>query len=236
MSKKTRASLRRTLLTLSLVLVVAFAAVGGTIAWLTAETGAVTNTFTVGDVDILLDEAKVNPYGKPVNASGEEVTLENAPRVTENAYKLLPGHTYTKDPTVYVVAGSEPCYVFVKVQNDLADIETSTIANQMAANHWLPLSGQTGVYFYAGTSNNANGEAVDALNASANIKLPVFANFTIDGNKTQTEIAAFVTNEDKTQNIITVDAYAVQKDTFDSAAAAWAAAPSWQPTTPEAGV
>lgn len=226
MSKKNRAALRRTLLTLSLVLVVAFAAVGGTIAWLTASTEVVTNTFVVGDVDILLDEAKVNAYGKPVNANGEEVELASAPRVTENEYKLLPGHTYTKDPTVYVVAGSEPCYVFVKIQNDLAAIETSTIADQMKANHWLPLAGEQGVYFYAGADDDENGKEVDALNANANIKLPVFANFTIDGTKTQTEIAAYVTNEAKTQNIITVDAYAVQKDTFDSAADAWKAAPA----------
>lgn len=92
------------LLTLCAVLLVA-ASVLGTMAYLTS-TDTVTNTFTVGKVEIKLDEAKVTADGIPV---------EGAARVTENSYKLMPGNTYTKDPTVTVLNGSETSYVRMKV-------------------------------------------------------------------------------------------------------------------------
>ena len=87
------------LLTLCAVLLVA-ASVLGTMAYLTS-TDTVTNTFTIGRVEIKLDETDVtNPTG---------------PRVQANSYKLMPGTTYTKDPTVTVKAGSEESYVRMKV-------------------------------------------------------------------------------------------------------------------------
>ena len=92
------------LLTLCAVLLVA-ASVLGTMAYLTS-TASVENTFTVGSVAITLDEAKVDENGTPV---------ANADRVKSNEYKLMPGHTYTKDPTVTVEKGSESSYVRMKV-------------------------------------------------------------------------------------------------------------------------
>jgi len=92
------------LLTLCAVLLVA-ASVLGTMAYLTS-TDTVTNTFTVGKVEIKLDEAKVNANGIPE---------EGAARVTGNSYKLMPGTTYTKDPTVTVLNGSDAAYVRMKV-------------------------------------------------------------------------------------------------------------------------
>lgn len=87
------------LLTLCAVLLVA-ASVLGTMAYLTSS-AEVKNTFTVGKVEIKLDETDVtNPTGS---------------RVTANSYKLMPGTTYTKDPTVTVKAGSEESYVRMKV-------------------------------------------------------------------------------------------------------------------------
>ena len=92
------------LLTLCAVLLVA-ASVLGTMAYLTS-TAKVENTFTIGKVEIKLDEAKVTADGIPV---------EGADRVTANSYKLMPGTTYTKDPTVTVLKGSEESYVRMKV-------------------------------------------------------------------------------------------------------------------------
>ena len=87
------------LLTLCAVLLIA-ASVLGTMAYLTSS-AEVKNTFTIGKVEIKLDETDVtNPTG---------------PRVTANSYKLMPGTTYTKDPTVTVKAGSEDSYVRMKV-------------------------------------------------------------------------------------------------------------------------
>ena len=81
------------------------ASVFGTVAYMTSK-DEVKNTFTVGKVAINLDEAKVTEDGKPV---------EGANRVKENSYKLVPGLTYTKDPMVTVLDGSEASYVRMKV-------------------------------------------------------------------------------------------------------------------------
>ena len=100
------------LLTLCAVLLVT-ASVLGTMAFLTS-TDEVKNTFTGGSVNIALDEAEVKTDGTPV---------EGAARVKRNEYHLLPGHTYTKDPTVTVKNGSESAYVRLKVTfNNAADM------------------------------------------------------------------------------------------------------------------
>lgn len=91
------------LLTLCAVLLVV-ASVLGTMAYLTSAPDDVINTFTVGNVKITLDEAKVDPEGNTVG--GRDIA---------NVYKLMPGHTYVKDPTVCIVDGSEDCYVRMKV-------------------------------------------------------------------------------------------------------------------------
>lgn len=93
------------LLTLCCALLLVAAGVFGTLAYLTG-TDTVNNTFTVGNVKITLDEAEVNTDGTPVTP---------ADRVKANEYHLLPGHTYTKDPTVTVEEGSDLSYVRMKV-------------------------------------------------------------------------------------------------------------------------
>ena len=75
-------------------------AILGTVAYL-QDTASVVNTFTVGNVHLKLDEAVVDEKGEPTGGRTE----------TGNAYHLLPGGTYTKDPTVTVLKGSEESYV-----------------------------------------------------------------------------------------------------------------------------
>lgn len=65
--------------------------IGGTLAWLTDTTDPVMNTFTVGNIDIVLNE-------------------------TTSDYKMVPGNTIAKDPKVTVKAGSEACWLFVEVK------------------------------------------------------------------------------------------------------------------------
>lgn len=93
------------LLLLCAVMLVA-GSVMGTLAFLTSQ-DAVTNTFTVGNVQINLDEANVA-------TSDPDDRTE-----TGNEYHLLPGQTYVKDPTVTILEGSEESYVrmLVKVTN-----------------------------------------------------------------------------------------------------------------------
>lgn len=194
------------LLALCAVLLVT-ASVLGTMAYLTSQ-DTVKNTFTVGSVAIKLDETKVDTDGTPV---------ANADRVKENEYKLLPGHEYTKDPIIHVDANSEECYLFVKVDNQIAGIEKteSNIASQMAAKGWVTVTGQTNVYVYVGAAG-----ATDPVAVAGGTNVPVFDNIVIDGTVNNTTLATY---EGKT---ITVTAYAVQKDGFEGKTAAdiWTAA------------
>lgn len=77
-----------------------------TFALLTFQTEELVNTFTVGQVNLQLDETDVDETGTPI---------PNANRVTGNEYKLIPGKEYTKDPTMTVLAGSETSYVRILV-------------------------------------------------------------------------------------------------------------------------
>ena len=84
------------------------ASVAGTLAFLT-DTDDVLNTFTIGNVQIKLDEPVVNPEtGKAVESA--ERTEEGNTEV-----RMIPGRTIDKEPTVTVLTDSEDCYVRVKV-------------------------------------------------------------------------------------------------------------------------
>lgn len=182
------------LLSLCAVLLVV-ASVMGTMAYLTS-TATVTNTFTVGDaVTITLDEAKVNADGIPE---------EGAARVTQNSYKLMPGHEYTKDPTVHVTGGE--CYVFVKVTNGLTGLEAeaNTIEAQMEAKGWKAVTSVDGLYVYATGS-----EAKTAVSGNPTAKnLTVFEKFTIKDTAVHSDL-------EKAKDIV-ITAYAVQTDGFES--------------------
>ena len=83
-------------LTMILAFALVFAlGVGGTLAWLTDKTEEVTNVFTSSDINVTLTEA--NPTVK-------------------NDIKMVPGLEIAKNPKAKVEAGSEPCWLFVKVE------------------------------------------------------------------------------------------------------------------------
>ena len=189
--------MKKTVKILAFVLCAVMLVVGsvfGTYAYLTSQTDTITNTFTVGNVKITMDESKVNEYG----------VVQGTDRVTANTYKLVPNTTYVKDPTIHVAEGSEVCYLFVKVVNGLAAIEAgTTIEQQMLANGWAKLSDY--VYYYGAT--------VDARTEAKDVE--VFDEFTIRGDAD--------VNSYKNASI-TITGYAVQKQGFDDAAAAWTGA------------
>lgn len=196
--KKTSKAL---LLSLCAVLLVT-ASVLGTMAYLTSQ-DQVVNTFTVGNVAITLDEKDVD------NSTPGENDRDKA-----NAYKLMPGHNYEKDPIVHVDANSEDCYLFVKVVNEIANIEAEkTVAQQMTEKGWVAVDAANGIYVY--TTDKANPAVV-----TKGSNITVFENFTIAGNVDNTTLATYA---DKT---ITVKAYAIQADGFagKTASEIWAAA------------
>ena len=117
--------MKKKTLALLLALVLVFgAAVGGTIAYLTDTTDPVTNTFTVGKVDITLTETfNTDTDGNQKNDAWKA--------------QLIPGTTYTKDPVVTVTDDSEDCWLFVKFEekNGAATYLDYT-SNLTAANGW----------------------------------------------------------------------------------------------------
>ena len=186
---------KKILLLLLYVVLIGSLTVAGTVAYFT-DTDADTNVFTVGEVGLTLDEA-------PVDENGKETT---GGRVQKNDYQLIPGFSYDKDPTVHMDADSSNAWIFVKVVNEIAAIEGNpTVASQMTDKGWTLVSGETDIYAYQDI-------------VSANDDIVVFESFCIDGTKT--DAAVLDDYKDKT---ITVTAYAVQADGFDTSAQAWAA-------------
>ena len=166
-------------LVLALTLLVA-GVVGGTLAWLTDQTAEVKNTFTVGDINIGLTE-------------------------TTTDYKMVPGNTIAKDPTVTVKANSEACWLFVKVteSTDLKDFITYAIAQG-----WTALPGVDGVY-YREVPASAADQTFSVLAGDA---------VTVKSDVTRTMLETAKTDAPT----LTFKAYAIQKDHFATADAAWA--------------
>ncbi len=201
------------LMTLCAIILVV-ATVFGTMAYLTS-TDEVVNTFTVGNVEIKLDEAPVDENGKAT--AGD--------RVKANSYKLLPGHEYNKDPMVTVLKGSETSYVKMTVTfskaNELDAIFAPTGANLIEIFGGYDASKWT---YKDNTKDAANNTRTyefwykDVVGASADdvALAPLFTTITVPSSITKDQLA---TIEGLT---ITVNAYAIQADGFATADLAWA--------------
>ena len=175
---------------LMFVLVLSFT-IGGTLAWLTDTTGPVTNTFTYGDINITLAE-------------------------TTTAYKMVPGNSISKDPSVTVRGGSEACWLFVKVEEsaNFRNFMTYTIASG-----WTPLTGVNGVYY----------REVNAV--TEDTKFNVLGGNQVQVSDTVTKEALNALNEDDYPTL-TFTAYAVQRDNIETAAEAWKIAAAQQSADP----
>ena len=189
---------KATIAVTALLLVLCFA-IGGTLAWLKTETTPVVNTFTYGDINITLDES-------------DNLDL-----------KMVPGKSIRKDPVVTVMAKSEACWLFVKVE------KSSNFDNFMTYDidtKWTELDAvnHPGVYYY-------NEYELDSLltkdkefyvlkdnkvTVLSEVTKGDFAAFDKDQNGTLSEI------EKEALPTLTFTAYAVQKDGFNTAALAWA--------------
>lgn len=211
------------LMTLCAIILVV-ATVFGTMAYLTS-TDKVDNTFTVGNVKITLDEAKVDTDGSPVTG---------AARVKENSYKLMPGHTYTKDPTIHVDAASEDCFIRAKVTltnakewiaiaTKYADNKVENIIKGTDDNIWwvsqpaVDEKANTVTYTFVYKNESHTDELGKRIWTSTDSKdLVLFNEIAIPGDLTNDELAAVGSSK------ITVVAEAIQADGFANADAAWA--------------
>lgn len=206
----------------------------GTIAFLT-DTEEAINTFTVGNVSISIAESKVDENGVP---EGEETT-------DANEYRLVPGVTYTKDPTVTVDKGSEESYVrmILNIYNKtdvqaIIDNETHGLTDYADLINW---DEDTSDWKYKGFNvdeeNNVISfefrykETVDGyvlnsgtqLEEAADVELqPLFTELIVPGTLTNTELENLYNGGFK----IVVEGQAIQATGFTGETAeddAWAA-------------
>lgn len=196
-------SFRGLVLVLALALIVGVAG-GATFAWLTAKTDPVVNTFTYGDISIKLEET------------------------TGDSYKIIPGVDIKKDPKVTVKAGSEACWLFVKVEEenwpefadgeganavrkvkyDIADGWTKGDGTSIPANVYYrtidgAVTADTEFYVLKGKGNDTYQNGV----------------ITVSDTLTKKEISGIST---KPTPKLSITAYAIQKDGMGTAAEAWA--------------
>ena len=165
--------------------------VGSTFAWLVARANPISNTFTVGNVDIMLSD-------------------QTAPHKI-----MVPGATYTENQTVTVLAGSEDCWIFVHAhEENWAFVDTrdgnhsSDFISFDYAEGWTLLEDTIDVYYRKVTSS-AESQA-----------FPIIKNNTITVNPNTTKAQYDTINTDKLPTI-TFTAYAVQCIGFDTPALAW---------------
>ena len=120
---------KKLILAILCLLCVCGVSASATLAYLIAAPAPVENTFTIGQIDITLDET------------------------TGNSYQLIPGATVKKDPKVTVKSGSENCWVFVQVEtaNGLDQYITYGINDG-----WTSLGGFAGVYYLQYYQSNAD--------------------------------------------------------------------------------
>ena len=188
---------------LALVLVIG-CAVGGTVAWLTAQTDPVVNTFTYGDINIELTETK------PDNRQA----------------KIIPGVDIEKDPKVTVKANSEACWLFVKVE------ETGTFVDNKVtysiADGWTQGDGTNipaNVYYREVNAVTAD-TSFYVLKGSTEYPHGVV---TVSEELTKAEVNS-ITAENQPK--LTFTAYAVQKDGIADADTAWTKANPTPTTNP----
>ena len=155
------------------------AAVGGTVAWIIATSNPVENTFTVGNVKITLTET------------------------TGSSYEMTPGVTVEKDPTVTVKAGSDACWLFVKIEKS-ADFDS--FMTYHTADGWTSLADHDGVYYR------------QVEKTEADTAFPVLRNHHVMTNESVTEEQLNAVTVNPT---LSFTAYAIQQTGFSTAELAW---------------
>lgn len=196
------------------LVLVAGLSIGGTLAWITANSDQVVNTFTYGDINITLQEHKYDPKD---NALTEELVN------SADNYKMVPGNTMPKDPFVTVNANSEACWLFVKI--DKSSNYGTYLEDYTVANGWTELEFTDGMTPAIGENSAVYYRSVDATGDTASDPIYVLGAtdkypngyVTVKTDVTKQKFAEIGENKPT----LTFKAYAVQKDNVDDAPTAW---------------
>ncbi len=202
-----RRKIGKSLLAMFMAVVLAMGAmIGGTLAYLTQKTDPVVNTFTYGDINITLTETE-----------GTELS-ENT-----RQFKMIPGETIAKNPIVTVKAGSEACWLYVKLEKSENFDEFMTFA---MADGWTQLPGYDDVWYWT--------EHLEATTADTPYQVIKDNTVTVKPEVTKTMLNALT---DETRPTLTATAYAVQysatQEALSSAENAWKQVPQEVATAAE---
>lgn len=231
---------KKSIIMLVCALVIISSVAFGTIAYLT-DRASVVNRFTIGNVDIAVDETEVDEKGDPKDNPDYDPNDPNSDpyeRTEEgNDYPLVPGGEYVKDPTMTVKAGSEEAYVRMMVTlNNAREIEA--IFQQLKAqypakypNGFVPGDFVTGAdktkwVFEAAKTDALNNtytleyryfQPVQPDAAADTVLPPLFEKIKFPGELTNAQLA---TLKDFSINVV---GHAIQTTGFADAKEAWAA-------------
>ncbi|MBE5801329.1 MAG: hypothetical protein E7319_03480 [Clostridiales bacterium] len=233
---------KKSLIMLVCALMIVSSVAFGTIAYLTDRAG-VTNKFTIGNVDIVVDETEVDENGDPIpdpeyDPEDPEHPDPNKRTEEENEYPLLPGSEYVKDPTMTVKAGSEEAYVrmVVTITNaaeiDAIFAELQSQYPEKYPNGFVPGDFVTGrdntEWVYTGTMEKNEElntytlefryfEAVEPTSTENAVLPALFETIKIPGELTNAHLTQL------TDFAIDVNGHAIQTTGFADEAEAWAA-------------
>ena len=174
--------------------------IGGTLAWLVADTEPVVNTFTYGDINITLEETDTNKDG------------DDNPNT--NNYSMIPGNPIEKDPKVTFKANSENAWLFVKLEKTQ---NFDSFMTYEIEDGWTALDGVDGVYYRSVDKADTDAEFYVIKENTVNVKSEV----------TKEMLNALDANGESNYPKLTVTAYAVQRDNnITTAADAWSKIPT----------
>ena len=170
---------RTSLIILIAFICAAFIGVGTTLAYIIASTKPVVNTFETQHIEVTLNES------------------------TENDFKLIPGVTHKKDPTVTVKGETTKCWIFIKAQPS-ADLYM--YADYQIDSGWIPLEGEANIYY-----REFHGAVTDTV-------YPILKDNTVTVHEDITEAELKLIKVNPT---LKFKVYAIQRDGFDTPDDAW---------------
>lgn len=197
------------------VCVVVLSIAGSSIAYFT-DTAKITNTFTSGNVDIKLSEAKVTTDGSGNFVKDGTTRIEADGSEGSQAYgSVFPKQTIYKDPTITNI-GSEDAYVGAVVTITGTDIDALLSSEALVKNFvtGLPTSGATVKVNIDSENNTITIHVVFTSALESTDEAVVFTGLKMDDAWTNADMTKL--NGLK----IVVDAYAVQTSGMTSGALA----------------
>ncbi|MBQ4575147.1 MAG: hypothetical protein IJA85_08080 [Clostridia bacterium] len=186
----------KAILLLLAIALIGGSAVGASLAWITASTEAIVNTFTYSDIGITL------------STPSDKNALSLFPTEETTSNKMVPGNAIAQNTTIVVDKDSESCWLFVKIEKSLNFDEYMAYE---VADGWTLIDPTLGVY-YRQVPTSKEDLSFDVLK---NNQVTVHASVTKEQFDALTE--ATLPN-------MTISAYAVQMANITTAEDAWAKA------------